>query len=316
MICSKCNSQWESKINTDKCPFCGTYLLVVNTDNMTVSQGISSIISEYGLDTLNDSKRFLSLIMDFVRDCDKEKKLLRIACNCGILKDAIAIKGSKDDQRELLIKKAIKKLEDEAFLSFDNAEYIISLILQGLGILYSRTAEEKQVHPKATSNSQTNKTESATAQQPITHQKVETKTEPVRQSQANFFQSIIGKFSGNEKEKHLWSIVNENRRPTNDECAAILDLGRKLLKTGNTAEGIKLVKFTSQYGYAYGSLLLGYCYDKGIGVVQDSKVATAYYERAGVSGGADESFKFHGWNDRTHRSRAYAVAEKIYNDRI
>ena len=314
MICSKCNSKWESKINADKCPFCGADLLVVNTENMTVSQAISSIISKYGLDTLNDSKKFLSLVMDFVRDCDKEKKLLRIACNCGILKDAITIKGSKDGQRDLLIKKAIKKLEDEAFLSFDNAEYIVSLILQGLGILYSRTAEEKQVYPKATSNSQTNKTESAATQQPKTHQKVETKAEPVSQTQSNFFQSIIGKFSGNEK--HLWSIVNENRRPTNDECSAILNLGKKLLKTGNTADGIKLVKFTSQYGYAYGSLLLGYCYDKGIGVPQDSKIATAYYERAGVSGGADESYKFHGWSDRTHRARAYAVAEKIYNDKI
>jgi len=315
MICSKCNSKWESKINADKCPFCGADLLAVNTDNMTVSQGISSIISEYGIDTLNDPKRFLSLIMDFVRDCDKEKKLLRIACNCGILKDAIAIKGSKDSQRELLIKKAIKKLEDEAFLSFDNAEYIISLILQGLGILYSRTSEVKQAPPKVTSNSQTNRTESSvTEQRPITRQNVETKTEPIRQTQSNFFQSIIGKFSGNDK--HLWSIVNENRRPTKDECAAILNLGKKLLKTGNTADGIKLIKFTSQYGYDYGSLLLGYCYDKGIGVIQDSKIATAYYERAGVSGSADESYKFHGWSDRTHRARAYAVAEKIYNDRI
>lgn len=84
----------------------------------------------------------------------------------------------------------------------------------------------------------------------------------------------------------------------------------------NTADGIKLIKFTAQYGYAYGALLLGYCYDNGIGVQKDYNIASAYYDRAGVSGGADESYKFHGWGDRTHRSRAYAVAEKIYNERI
>ena len=113
---------------------------------------------------------------------------------------------------------------------------------------------------------------------------------------------------------YLISIVDENRKPSNDECKALLILGRRLLKSGNTTDGIKLIKYTAQHGYNYGSLLLGYCYDHGIGVPKDYHIATAYYGRAGISGGADASYKKYSWDDATHRSRAYRVAESIYNE--
>lgn len=307
MICSKCNSKWESKIAADKCPFCGASLRAVNTDHMTIPEGISGIVAQYGIDTLTDSKRFLSLIMDFVRDCEKEKKLLRIACNCGILKEAVAIKESHDDERDILIKKAIKQVEEEAFLSSDNAEYIVSLILQGVGVPYSRTTKEKPVQA-----TQANPT---AAQQSAPRRKTAPEVEPAPPPQAGMPRSAStpAEFRGNEAA--IWSIVNEKKRPTKDENAAILALGRKLLKLGKTTDGIKLIKYTSQYGYAHGNLLLGYCYDKGIGVAQDTKIATAYYQQAGIAGGADESFKFRGVYDVTHRSRACAVAERLYNEK-
>lgn len=115
-------------------------------------------------------------------------------------------------------------------------------------------------------------------------------------------------------EARLWNIINENKKPSNEECNAMLTLGRRLLKNGHAADGIRLLKYTAQHGYNFGSLLLGYCYDHGIGVPKDYHVASAYYGRAGVSGGADASYKKYSWDDATHRSRAYRVAESIYNE--
>lgn len=459
MECRHCKSSWNSSLAVTNCPFCGKYILNDTSDNMTLPEGISSIIAEYGIEILNDSKRLISLIMDYVRDCDKEKKLFRIACNCGILKIAADIKASTENQRDLLVKKAIKKLEDEAFFSTDNAEYIISLILTGLGVVYKPEKVEVQAsQPQTVTTTQTVKTEvvskpiinnpptstgsteerlksivlsnaassqedrdaicemgrkklinrsfdegfkyvqyaakkgsmngaillgycydvglgvrqdkkiaeayyrqgtisnpefksyyqqkygigrglfdaaakaaermlkttyvptqpTVTEKKPENIQVAEKKPETIQQTSTNFFQSIKGKLFGSEKDKenHLWAIVNENRRPTKEESGAILDLGRKLLKSGNTADGIKLIKFTAQYGYDYGALLLGYCYDKGIGVTKDYNIASAYYSRAGVSGGADASYKKYSWDDSTHLSRARTVAEKIYNERI
>lgn len=459
MECRHCKSSWNSSLTVTNCPFCGKYILNDTNDNMNLPEGISSIISEYGTEILNDSKRLISLIMDYVRDCDKEKKLFRIACNCGILKIAADIKDGAENQRDLLVKKAIKKLEDEAFFSTENAEYIISLILTGLGVVYKPEKIEIQAsQPQTVTTTQTIKREvvskptvnntpvsagsteerlknivlsnaassqedrdaiceigrkklmnrsfdegfkyvqyaakkgsmngaillgycydvglgvkqdkkiaeayyrqgtisnpefksyyqqkygigrglfdaaakaaermlkttyvptqpTVTEKKPENIQVTEKKPETIQQTSTNFFQSIKGKLFGSEKDKenHLWAIVNENRRPTKEESGAILNLGRKLLKSGNTADGIKLIKFTAQYGYDYGALLLGYCYDKGIGVTRDYNIASAYYSRAGVSGGADASYKKYSWDDSTHLSRARTVAEKIYNERI
>lgn len=146
----------------------------------------------------------------------------------------------------------------------------------------------------------------------------EKKTEIFQQTATNSSKTINSETVNSEQDEDnaLWAIVNENRKPTKEESIAIFNLGRKLLKSGNTVAGIKLIGFTSQYGNAYGALLLGYCYDRGIGVPKDYHVATAYYTRAGASGEADDSFKLHGWNDFSHRSRAYSVAERIYNGRI
>ena len=456
MECKHCNSSWNSSQTVSTCPFCGKYLLSEVSDNMTLSEGITKIVSEYGIEILRDSKRLISLIMDYVRACDKEKKLFRIACECEVLKMSIDIKKASEDQRALLIQKAIKKLEDNAFLSTDNAEYIVSLVMEGLEIPYKTSKQEVEEPPvtitqpvqvKEIANpietSVPSETESndvrlnnivlsnassspedrdqileigrkklinksfndgfkyvqyaakkgsmpgaillgycydaglgvkqdrkiaeayyrqgtlsnpefksyyqqkygigkelfdaaakaaegmlkisyiptktvVTEKKPVVSETVTKKPETIQQTSNSLFQSIKGMIFKNEKDKdnHLWSIVNANQRPSKDECGAILNLGRRLLKSGNATDGIKLIKYTAQYGYDYGALLLAYCYDNGIGVPKDYNIASAYYGRAGVSGGADESYKKHGWDDSTHRARAYSVAEKIYNEKI
>lgn len=80
MECGHCKSSWNSSLAVTNCLFCGKYILNDTSDNMTLPEGISSIVAEYGIEILNDSKRFISLIMNYVRD--KIESL--VFCGIGI----------------------------------------------------------------------------------------------------------------------------------------------------------------------------------------------------------------------------------------
>lgn len=135
MKCKHCNSSWDSAMQTEKCPFCGKSLLQ-NSDQITsLSEGLDHIIKEYGFEILTDSKRLLSLVMDFVPGCDKDKKLFRIAISSGTIKSVIDMVNTTDkEERDHIAKKAIQRLEDEFFLSEDNAYHIFNLILSGASL--------------------------------------------------------------------------------------------------------------------------------------------------------------------------------------
>lgn len=83
MECKYCKSSWNSSQTVTNCPFCGKYILSDTNDNMNLPEGISSIVSEFGIDILNDPKRLISLVMDYVRDCDKEKSCLELPVIMG-----------------------------------------------------------------------------------------------------------------------------------------------------------------------------------------------------------------------------------------
>ena len=76
---------------------------------------------------------------------------------------------------------------------------------------------------------------------------------------------------------------------------------------------MRFIKFAANHGYDDAVLILGYCYDKGIGVPKDYKLATAYYNMAGIFGGLDETYKSRGFSDEANHAKACSAAEKIYN---
>ena len=48
-------------------------------------------------------------------------------------------------------------------------------------------------------------------------------------------------------------------------------------------EGFKYVQYAAKKGSMNGAILLGYCYDAGLGVKQDKKIAEAYYRQGTIS---------------------------------
>ena len=115
-------------------------------------------------------------------------------------------------------------------------------------------------------------------------------------------------------DEYLMSLIKKKQKPTKNECADFVSRGREYLKTGKRPDGVKFLKYASDHGYDDASLLLGYCYERGLGVSKDESVAAAFYHRAGISASAKKSYKFNGWRDEQFK-RASAVAEDLYHQK-
>ena len=133
--CKYCESVWETKTKVDVCPFCGKTLNEQSRKINSLDDGISTIVEDFGLEIILDSKRFYSLILDCVLGCEKEKQLLKIALNIGVNDDLIRALNGDEILRETTIKQSIHHLEEKAFISHENAEYIVMLFSRGLGII-------------------------------------------------------------------------------------------------------------------------------------------------------------------------------------
>lgn len=54
-----------------------------------------------------------------------------------------ARKSQNTEQQKAICEKAVTVLEDEAFLSKENARYIVSIIARGLSVVYTSTSDKK-----------------------------------------------------------------------------------------------------------------------------------------------------------------------------
>lgn len=137
MKCSNCNSEWESAVKIHVCPFCGKPLTIA-WEELSVSVAITRTIDKFGLDILKTPNKLVACIMDFVKGHERDKKLFRIACNAGILPLMYDAKNTQDKaQQQMYLNKAVKQLEEEAFLSADHAGYIVRAIAEGISVSYT-----------------------------------------------------------------------------------------------------------------------------------------------------------------------------------
>ena len=166
--CKKCGSEWKSNLKSSKCPFCGSELYI-NQKNalLTVSDAISKIIADRGIDILKNGRVVISLVTDYVQGCDRDKRLLRIAVQNDALLVLYSIHQAENrEQKELISQRLIKKLENDAFLSKENSQYIVSLLLESIENDASRNGSgdtKTEIHSKADRGEDPSKNVAATA---------------------------------------------------------------------------------------------------------------------------------------------------------
>lgn len=301
MKCQFCNSEWNSAVQTNACPFCGRDLII--NEKMDISAAIKKVVSDRGIEVLHSSKIVMAYISDYVQGYDREKKLFKHASANGMLDKVYEIVQENGSiQRELLIKKLEKHLVDEAFLSEDNAQIIVNIVLVGLGvslIAENQTLEENNEKRSSVSSNTGNKDEEDIANLsfedmlnrmfPQTESKGDSKLSKneltdnvVEAEKKQPIKSISDKFA---------EIVSTNGKVTTEECIEIFNFGKKLIIDGNETDGVKYIRFAAQHGNKEAAILLGDFYNKGVHVQKDWKIAEAYYRQAAVSGDHTAEYK-------------------------
>lgn len=150
MKCHSCESEWNSTVKTDKCPFCGAFLK--NEENKyTVSSVLKMLIDEKGILILRNHKLVKAYLMDCVQGQDRKKKMIDFAFDVGVISIFIDFINTADKEKQkILILKCVNKLRDEALMSDENAHNTILLLLDAVNIksefreLFSVNQEELQ----------------------------------------------------------------------------------------------------------------------------------------------------------------------------
>ena len=109
--CENCESEWtvkEGVLSTiSKCPFCGATIVKEKKDYASVSQGIQAIFAVYGKEVLAESKRFYSLLTDYIPEKERELKVLKMACEEEVF---VPFATVQKGQVEIEKNKAVKRL--------------------------------------------------------------------------------------------------------------------------------------------------------------------------------------------------------------
>ncbi len=105
---------------------------------MTIIEALQKIISDNGVEILNNPRMVIALVADYASGFEKEKKFLKIASVNGVFEMIYEMsRSSSSEEKNILKIKAVHKLETEALISKENAEMIIDLIMGCAGLIDS-----------------------------------------------------------------------------------------------------------------------------------------------------------------------------------
>lgn len=110
-----------------------------NSEKMDIKMALNKIITDFGTDVLKTPDKLIACIMDYVIGHQKDKKMIRIASENGIFDVMWDARNTPNTEaQKALCEKAILILKENAFLSQENANYIVYLIADGLNIAHSQ----------------------------------------------------------------------------------------------------------------------------------------------------------------------------------
>lgn len=293
MKCKYCESTWDTTIQVKKCPFCGKNLYE-NTD-YTISSALAKVVEDCGLEILCNSGKLTAYIMDYVKGDERNKKLFRIAGNTGVLNLLYEAKVSKDKiHQESLITKSLKLLEEEAFLSTENAMNIVKILVKGLELDFKGKETDKNIK--------------------------ETLLFPGHSKVIDNIFKVVGKVVEDNaevkknltREQYLLMLVDRKKRVTKEENQEIFVYGKRKLREGNFRLGIELIRFASNHGLKDADFLLGYCYEEGIGIKKNANAAEAFYRVATVSNPEFEEYYYHGNLSSEGVKKAAEFGKRLY----
>ena len=122
--CKKCGSEWNSVNKRNSCPFCGAKI-ADDISLKTIEDVFNFMFSEYGIEIVNDRRKFISLLSDYAPSLDNERRLIKIAVDADIYKAILDANSKNDSERNICIEKMVAKLQQQSFLSIEWAQKVV-----------------------------------------------------------------------------------------------------------------------------------------------------------------------------------------------
>ncbi|MCC8069002.1 MAG: leucine-rich repeat domain-containing protein [Ruminococcus sp.] len=126
--CSNCGKDFADSFKI--CPYCNTPAVTDEmSDTLHVMSAIKEIYATYGVETVRNKQRFISMLRDYIPEYEKERRLLTTAIENDIVEGLI--RG--DNDRDSAVAKAKEFMENDMFLSNVAIDFILEVFTYMLG---------------------------------------------------------------------------------------------------------------------------------------------------------------------------------------
>lgn len=133
--CNACGSEWNSNIESVKCPFCDHELKIESNEQNFNNLGdvLKYIVDEYGIGLYQNPTRLMSYISDLAPQFTNEQRLIKICAPSGVFEKAFESQLLNDSEKEIFIEKSISHLCNDYYISENAAKSLLEWLIMGLG---------------------------------------------------------------------------------------------------------------------------------------------------------------------------------------
>lgn len=260
---------------------------------MTIIEALSKIIKDNNWEILNNPRMIIALISDYVVGFEKEKKFLKIASANGVFELIYEMsKSSSDEEKTILKVKAVHKLETEALISNENAEMIVDLILNGVGLIDSPLDESGDITDHWVQYNIGYQLEFGTNGVQNLEKAVEWYTKSAEQGNA-WSQNRLGDcyFRGNGVELDYtkaaqWYLKSANQGDFSAQYMLGLCYSNGYGVDKNEIEAFKWYLLSAEQGHQWAQYAVGFAFEFGTSGEQNYKKAVEWYRKSAEQGNA------------------------------
>ena len=142
MKCPGCKSSWNSSASpsVDKCPFCGSTLIMEKPGHGTMEGVLVYIRDVLGEDFLKDGKRLRSIFRDLAPELEREARLLEYLDLCGAIPALWDAVGKSPAQQQIVISRMGHRMSEKTLIPRELAENTCRICLD---VICGRNPGEK-----------------------------------------------------------------------------------------------------------------------------------------------------------------------------
>jgi len=159
--CSKCGSEWNSNIESAKCPFCGVELNVkMSPDKFNnIGDVLKYIVDEYGVELYHKPSLLMSYIKDLAPQFLQEERLLRMLIPSGIFEEIFNNRAMEENDIEIFINKFTSMLINDYYINENAASNLMEWLAYSVGWSNDITNINKKTEINKDTNYPVEKTE-------------------------------------------------------------------------------------------------------------------------------------------------------------